>query len=150
MQEPYTCLSKNSWDNLGVAKITKGKTPMPRQVNPRPPLAVRLIQLRHARGLTQVELARAAKLSQRAVAHYETVGKNPPPAVAGRIANALDVTVGELLGHKPIPKNIPILKNRRLLNQLKVLDQLSPKDQKAVLDHLNALAAKTGAGKSRQ
>lgn len=115
---------------------------MPRQVKTRATLAQRLIQLRHARGLTQVELARAAKISQRALAHYETVGKNPPPQIAGRLADALSVTVDEILGHKPIPRNIPILKNRRLLKKLQILDQLPLKEQKKIISHIDDLNIK--------
>jgi transcriptional regulator with XRE-family HTH domain len=55
-------------------------------------------QLREQRNLTQVELARKAKLTQGYVTMIETgVRKNPSLAILKRLAKALGVPVAELL-----------------------------------------------------
>jgi transcriptional regulator with XRE-family HTH domain len=55
--------------------------------------------LRTARGLTQVALARKAKMQQTYVAQLESgVEANPTLDTLRRLAKALKVTVGELVG----------------------------------------------------
>jgi len=55
--------------------------------------------LRTARGLTQVALAKKAKMQQTYVAQLETgVEDNPTLDTLRRLAKALKVTVGELVG----------------------------------------------------
>jgi XRE family transcriptional regulator, master regulator for biofilm formation len=55
-------------------------------------------EIREQRGMTQVELARAAKVTQGYVTMIETgVRKNPSLAILKRLAKALGVPVGELL-----------------------------------------------------
>jgi len=61
--------------------------------------AMNLKTLRTARGLTQVALAKKAKMQQTYVAQLETgVEDNPTLDTLRRLAKALKVTVGELVG----------------------------------------------------
>ncbi len=62
-------------------------------------LGQRLKTLREQRQLSQVELARKAKLTQPALSRIEVGGvKQPRLAVLQRLAGALEVSVGYLLG----------------------------------------------------
>jgi transcriptional regulator with XRE-family HTH domain len=65
---------------------------------PRKTFAMTLKALRTARGLTQVALARKAKMQQTYIAQLETgVEDNPTLDTLRRLAKALKVTVGELV-----------------------------------------------------
>lgn len=60
--------------------------------------AMKLKQIRTARGITQVELARRLKVKQPYVAQLESGAKpNPSLDMLRRLANALKVTVSELV-----------------------------------------------------
>ena len=98
----------------------------------------RLIRIRKAKGLTQVELGKIADMSQRMIAHYETRATNPPADKLLLLAKALKVSVDELLGYKSF-KGEEIIKNRKLLKQVKMLDKLPPADQKALIHYIEAL-----------
>jgi len=54
-------------------------------------------QLRAARGLTQAQIARLAALPRATWANLETGAANPTLAVLGRVADALQVTLEELI-----------------------------------------------------
>jgi len=63
-----------------------------------PTMATRILKLRSARGWSQPELARRAKVTQAYIAQLETgQRKNPSLPVLRRLARALGVPVGELL-----------------------------------------------------
>ena len=57
-----------------------------------------LRSIRERGGLTQVELARRAKVTQAYVAQLERGAKNPSLAILRRLAKALHVPLTELLG----------------------------------------------------
>jgi transcriptional regulator with XRE-family HTH domain len=60
---------------------------------------MRLKRLRTAHGLTQVDLAKHAKVTQGFIAQLEGgLKKDPSLATLRRLAKALKVTVGELVG----------------------------------------------------
>lgn len=74
---------------------------MPRKIYGETGFGERLQAIRKARGLTQVQLAEAAGVSQLATSSYETEAAFPPaPAIVDR-AKALKVSADELLGIKP-------------------------------------------------
>jgi len=60
-------------------------------------VAVNLRRIRHAKGLTQEELAEAAGLSARYVGAIERADKSPSVSVLGRVAEALVVDPAELI-----------------------------------------------------
>lgn len=67
-------------------------------------LATRLTALRESAGLTKAELSRRAQVSPAYVSELEGgQGRRPSGEVLFRIAEALDVTVAELLGRKLAP-----------------------------------------------
>ena len=122
---------------------------MPPRAKSRQPFAQRLAQIRKAKGISQYALADAAGISQRMVAHYETVIQNPNPDVVVRLAKALKVSADEIMGLKPIKEKEPPLKNRKLLKRLKALDQMPPEDQKKIISHIDDLSAKYGGPRGK-
>jgi len=91
--------------------------------------------------LTQQELGNKIGVSKRMIAYYEGETHNPPANKLGSLAKALEVTIDELLGAKPL-QNKPSIKNRRLLQGLNVLEKLPKEDQKSVLNFIDALSIK--------
>lgn len=61
-------------------------------------LARNLLGLRHARGLTQHELARTASVPRSTVANLESGSGNPSLAVLVKVSRALGAPIDELLG----------------------------------------------------
>ena len=59
-------------------------------------LARNLASLRHARGLTQDALAKAAAVPRSTIANLESGVGNPSLTVLVKVANALDVPIDEL------------------------------------------------------
>ena len=67
-------------------------------------VAINLRRIRHAKELTQEELADAAGLSARYVGAIERADKSPSVSVVGRIADALEIDPCELIqAVKPRP-----------------------------------------------
>src|ERR1035441_4182331 len=61
----------------------------------------RLVNLRQARGLTQIQLAKATGMTQRAISYYEIEAEFPPAPALITLAHTLEVTTDELLGVQP-------------------------------------------------
>jgi transcriptional regulator with XRE-family HTH domain len=109
----------------------------------------RLAQIRKARGVTQIELARAIGSTQRAISYYESETGHAPAPVIAQLAKALDVSADQLLGlqtlkiNKSRDKDDP--ETQRLWRKFQKLQALPVKDQRAVIRLLNSLATrKTG------
>jgi transcriptional regulator with XRE-family HTH domain len=118
---------------------------MPKSVKHRTPFAAQLVQLRKAKGLTQIELAESAGLSPRVVAHYETTIKGPTAGVVLRLSKALGVTPEQLMGQK-LTSTKKII-SRSAFKNAKMLDSLPPTEQKKVSLYIKDLAAKHRTGK---
>lgn len=116
---------------------------MPRKKYGQTSFGERLQNIRKARGLTQVQLAEAARTTQRAISYYETEAGFPPAPAVIDLAKALDVTTDELLGVKP-PKVERIdddSEARRMWKRFQMVAVLPERDQKAVIRLINSLAA---------
>jgi transcriptional regulator with XRE-family HTH domain len=111
--------------------------PRPQREN----FAQRLVRIRKAKGLTQVELARASGISPRMIAHYETRIQNPAPATVLRLTKVLRVSVDDLFGNTPFPK-LDIPRSRKLFKKLKAVEGLPLHAQKTVIDLIDGLEAK--------
>lgn len=61
----------------------------------------RLAAFRRAASLSQRQLGSVCEMSQRMIAHYETRGALPPGRVLTKLADALSVSLDELVGKKP-------------------------------------------------
>lgn len=77
---------------------------MPRTLSkPRPHQGARLLELRKAAGLSQIELAHLIGERQQNIAFWEQSDKPPRADILSRIAEVLAVSVDQLLGTQPAP-----------------------------------------------
>jgi transcriptional regulator with XRE-family HTH domain len=123
---------------------------MPRRKKEDSSFGPRLTAIRRARGLTQVELAKAAGSTQRAISYYENDDGVPPASVVIALANVLSVSTDELLGVKP-PKLEPAHddpETRRLWKRFQMVTRLPEKDQRAVIRLIHSLGAVSSSRRS--
>lgn len=121
---------------------------MPKKKQPQTEFGERLVALRQQRGLTQVQLAQASGLTQRAISYYETMPGYPAAPAIVALAKALRVSSDALLGLKPIPKSAADTQRpeeKRLWRHLRVVAQLPERDQRAVLRLIDSAARATRA-----
>ncbi len=89
------------------------KIPSPPQTPPE--VGATLQKMRLARGLTLEDLSRAAGVSKSMLSQIEREKANPTIAVAWRLANALGVSIGELLATETRqPESIRVLEAHEL------------------------------------
>lgn len=104
----------------------------------------RLARLRKEAGYSQRALAEEIGISYRMVAYYEAQTSHPPAHLLPTIADALGLTVDQLLGHRSVrTKKSPT--NERLLRQLRQVEKLPPHARRSVLEHIDGLVAKYGS-----
>jgi transcriptional regulator with XRE-family HTH domain len=116
---------------------------MPRKKYGETSFGQRLVLLRKARGFTQVQLARAANTTQRAISYYETEAGFPPAPAVVQLARALRITTDELLGVRT-PKIDHLdddAESRRLWRRFRQIASLPDRDQRAVIRLINSLSA---------
>jgi transcriptional regulator with XRE-family HTH domain len=104
----------------------------------------RLRHIRMQKGLSQGSLATLANTSQRMIAHYESHVKRPSIDKVKKFADALEVSVDELLG---ADDKIPNKKANEeidftLMRRLRVIKKLPVRDQKAIFRLISSLAYK--------
>lgn len=124
---------------------------MPRKKRDAKQFGERLRAIRKAKGMTQVQLAKAIRSTQRAISHYETEPAYPPAPVVADIAKALKVTTDELLGVTRTKVDKDLLEDaevRRLWKKFLMLRRLPEKDQRAVVRMINSLSKTNGQGGS--
>jgi transcriptional regulator with XRE-family HTH domain len=102
-------------------------------------LRERLARIRKFRGLTQQDLSERTGLSRRAIAHYETRGKDIPPDSIVKISTALRVSMDELFGIKSVSRG-PIVENPRLFKKMHLVEGLPRHDKKSVMDYIDMVA----------
>lgn len=119
---------------------------MPRKARRESGFGDRLVTLRKARGLTQVQLAEMIDSTQRAISYYENHAGHPPAQVVADLARALGVTTDEILGVRSA-RNTPPTDDpeiRRTWKKFQQLLTLPEKDQRAVIRLVNSLVAAKG------
>ncbi|MGH9796824.1 MAG: helix-turn-helix domain-containing protein [Candidatus Polarisedimenticolia bacterium] len=99
----------------------------------------RLLRLRQARGYSQRELGDRVGVSQRMMTYYERQADHPPAYLLPRLAEALRVSVDELMGVRPVKEPAATPRNTRLWRKLRDIEKLAPGDRKAVLKFVDAL-----------
>lgn len=101
----------------------------------------RMARLRKLAGYSQRSLAEELGVSFRMVAYYEAQTAHIPAHLLQRLADALGVTVDQLLGREAVsPRKTP--ENRQLLRKLRQVEMLPPRARTAVIEHIEALLAK--------
>jgi transcriptional regulator with XRE-family HTH domain len=101
-----------------------------------------LAELRKAKGFTQQELADSIGSSQRMIAYYERHAKRPPLEKLQAVAQALSVTIDQLLGVQRVTKQRGAPKDAYLRRKLQQVHGLPKTDQKMVVGMIDALATK--------
>lgn len=127
---------------LTIASVMPAKKP------PETAFGKRLVVFRQARGLTQIQLAKAAGTTQRAISYYETEADFPPAPALITLARVLRVSVDELLGLKPAKLDEGNAQKRRLWKRFQRMESLPERDQRAVIRLINSLVASSGNGHS--
>jgi len=114
-----------------------------------PPFGQRLAAFRKARGLSQFQLAKLLGKSREMIDYYERRAKNPSADIILKVAEALEVSVNELLGaeckptHKPGPPSL-------LEARLEEVRKLPRQRQKFVLDFINTILRDSGHGNGQK
>ncbi|MBK6520196.1 MAG: helix-turn-helix transcriptional regulator [Polyangiaceae bacterium] len=88
---------------------------------PRPAQGARLLALRRAAGLTQVELAKALGVSNANIAFWEWSAKPPRSDVLPALARALRVRVEDLLLEQAVARTPPNSKLQRTFEKVRSL-----------------------------
>jgi len=105
----------------------------------------RLVEIRKARGLTQVELAERLGTTQSFVSKYERGDLRLHGELIVKLAAALRVSTDELLGVEGTEPSVrPTVKDRRLWRRITAIDRLSKRDRAALVRTLDAFLSKAG------
>jgi len=118
--------------------MTRKKKPL---TPPEESFGQRLARLRKARGFSQTDLGEVVGASQRAMSYYERQTERPPAHLLPKLAEALGVTVDQLLGLRPA-RETPTPRHTRLWRKLRDIEKLPAGDRKAVLRVLDGLLAR--------
>ena len=103
----------------------------------------RLVQIRKSKGLTQVELGERIGVSQRIIHHYENKAEYPPTQKLIELAQALDMSIDELLGFKDNGNDEAYQDIKpRLAKKLRQASGLPSHDLKALSTFIDALILK--------
>ncbi|MBU1341007.1 MAG: helix-turn-helix domain-containing protein [Proteobacteria bacterium] len=102
----------------------------------------RLVQIRKAMGLTQTELGDRIGVSQRIIHHYENKADYPPTLKLIELAQALNMSVDELLGIESSNDEAYQEIKPMLAKKLRRASQLPTNDLKALSTFIDALILK--------
>ena len=97
----------------------------------------RLRRLRKQQELTQGELGELAQASTRAVCSYERDQREPPAHVLPLLAQALEVSLDELMGLSTMTKAEKTSISRRWLRKFEQIDSLTDRKQRAIMQVLD-------------
>jgi transcriptional regulator with XRE-family HTH domain len=98
----------------------------------------RLAAFRKAAGFTQEELSSEIGVSRRMIAYYEGETQHPPTTILPRLAQALGVSVDELLNGEQRRKAAPARPmSNRLQRKLQQLEKLGAKEKRQALQLLD-------------
>ena len=103
----------------------------------RPPLGLRLTELRQAAGLTQIQLADKLGVHPSNIGFWELSGTPPRGEVLPKMANALGVSVDALLGVTP-PKPKRQAAKGRLQSVFEAASKLPRRQQEKVAEFVGA------------
>ena len=104
-------------------------------------LGARIAQLRKERGLTQVQLAQLLDLTQQMVASYEVGRRRVPVSLLPAIADALTISIEELIGRPPARAAARRGPAPKLQQQIERIGQLPKAKQRFVMQMLETVLA---------
>ena len=96
-----------------------------------------LVKLRRQYGLSQRALAKKMGVSQRVISYYEKDAANVPLSRIIDLANALDVSVIELLDSKIERKNNIKELDVRIIRKIRQIENLPRRKQEELWQHIN-------------
>lgn len=111
----------------------------------RPPLGLRLTELRQAAGLTQIQLADKLGVHPSNIGFWELSGTPPRGEVLPKMANALGVSVDALLGVTP-PKPKRQAAKGRLQSVFEAASKLPRRQQEKVAEFVGAFVKQHANG----
>jgi len=114
----------------------------------RPPLGLRLTELRQAAGLTQTQLAERIGVHPSNIGFWELSGTPPRGEVLPKLAHALGVSVDTLLGVTP-PKPKKQAAKGRLQLVFESASRLPRRQQQKIAEVVEALVAQHANGQSK-
>lgn len=104
-------------------------------------LGARIAQLRKDRGLTQVQLAEVLELTQQMIASYEVGRRRVPVSLLPAIADALAISIEELIGRPPARASAKRGPAPKLQQQIERIGQLPKAQQRFVMQMLETVLA---------
>lgn len=122
------------------AMAAKKKAPQPEPES----FGRRLARIRKEAGYSQRSLAVEIGVSYRVIAYYEAQTAHPPTHLLPAIADALSLSVDQLLGRAPVSKR-KAPQNERLIRQLRQVEKLPARARQSVIEHIEGLVAKYGS-----
>jgi transcriptional regulator with XRE-family HTH domain len=102
----------------------------------------RLAKIRKTKGLTQEELGERIGVSQRIIHHYEQKAEYPPAQKIIELAQALGMSIDELLGSNIFDHDSHQNINPKLAKRLRLASNLPSHDLKALVTFIDALILK--------
>ena len=111
----------------------------------RPPLGLRLTELRQAAGLTQIQLADKLGVHPSNIGFWELSGTPPRGEVLPKMANALGVSVDALLGVTPTKPKRQAAKGR-LQSVFEAASKLPRRQQEKVAEFVGAFVKQHANG----
>lgn len=114
-------------------------------------LGKRLRDIRRAKGLSQIELARSVGTSQRSISHYETEIASPTAGILLGLSRALDISIDDLLAIRRT-RTLPQMDaaSTRLWNKLRKIRALPESGQRAVFKMIEMALRSHGLGPDQQ
>ncbi len=111
----------------------------------RPPLGERIVAFRERLGLSQQQLAEKINVNQQMIAYWERRSASPRPDQILSLAEALNISVDELLG-----KEIPKVRNGgpvgRVRQVFEAVSQLPRRQQKKIVELLEPFVERHSNG----
>jgi transcriptional regulator with XRE-family HTH domain len=104
-------------------------------------LGARIAELRKERGLTQVQLAETLNLTQQMVASYEVGRRRVPVSLLPAIADALAISVEQLIGRPSMRAAARRGPAPKLQQQIERIGQLPRAKQRFVMEMLETVLA---------
>jgi len=103
-----------------------------------------LRRIRKKKGYTLAQLAEISGISKRMIGHYETQVKRPSIDKIKTLADALDLSLDELMGVNDTSRNKKKedLASYKIMKKVRVIEQLSTREQKAIFQYINTIVEK--------